>query len=74
MQDDRVFEVDPIPAVDALPAIASPAGVLGERPVGSPPPEETLRLADARPFQIDLGHGPAAAAAEPALEQGKRRG
>ena len=74
MQDDRVCEVDPVPSVDALPAIASPAGILGTRPIGSPPSTEPLRLADARPFQIDLGHGPSVAAAEPALEHGKRRG
>jgi hypothetical protein len=74
MQDDRVFEVDAVPAVDALPAIASPAGALGARPVGSALEGEALHLADARPFQIDLGHGPTIAASEPVLEQGKRRG
>jgi hypothetical protein len=74
MQDGRVLEVDPILALDALPAISSPAGVLGARPVDSPPGADPLRLADARPFNVDLGHGPALAADEPALEQGKRRG
>ena len=74
MQDDRVCEVEAIPAVDALPAIASPAGALGARPLGPQPAPEPLHLADARPFHIDLGHGPAVAGAEPALEQGKRRG
>ncbi len=74
MQDGRVLEVDPILAVEALPAIASPAGVLGARPVDSPLAADPLRLADARPFHIDLGHGAAIADDEPALEQGKRRG
>ncbi len=74
MQDGRVLEVDPIPALEALPAIASPAGVLGARPVDSPLDADPLRLADARPFRIDLGHGAALAADEPPLEQGKRRG
>jgi hypothetical protein len=74
MQDDRVCEIEAIPAVDALPVIAPPAGALGTRPLGSPPAPEPLRLADARPFHIDLGHAPAVAGAEPALEQGKRRG
>jgi len=74
MQDGRVLEVDPILAVEALPAIASPAGVLGARPVDSQPRADPLRLVDARPFNIDLGQGPALAADEPALEQGKRRG
>jgi len=69
-----VLEVDAIAAVEALPAIASPTGVLGARPVDSPPRAEPFRLADARPFNIDLGHGPALATDEPALEQGKRRG
>jgi hypothetical protein len=74
MQNDRVCEIEAIPAVDALPAIASPAGALGARPLGAPPAPEPLRLADARPFHIDLGHGPTVAGAEPALEHGKRRG
>jgi len=74
MQDGRVLEVDPILAVEALPAISSPAGILGVRAVASPGTSDPLRLADARPFHIDLGHGPAMAADEPALEQGKRRG
>jgi len=74
MQDGRVLEIDAIAAVEALPAIASPAGALGVRPVDSPLRTEAFRLADARPFNIDLGHGPALAADEPALEQGKRRG
>ena len=74
MQDGRVLEVDAIPALGALPAIASPDGVLGSRPVESPVAPDPLLLADARPFRIDLGHGPTLAADEPALEQGKRRG
>ena len=74
MQDGRVLEVDGIPALGALPAIASPEGVLGSHPVESPVAPAPLLLADARPFRIDLGHGPALAADEPALEQGKRRG
>ena len=74
MQDGRVLEIDPIPTLGALPAVASPAGLVGPRPVESPLPVDPLLLADARPFRIDLGHGPALAADEPALEQGKRRG
>ena len=74
MQDDCVCEIEAIPAVDTLPIIASPAGALGARPLGSPPAPEPFRLADAHPFHIDLGHGPTVAGAEPPLEQGKRRG
>jgi hypothetical protein len=74
MQDGRMLDVDPIPALGALPAIASPAGALGPRPVESSLAPDPLLLADARPFRIDLGHGPALAADEPALAQGKRRG
>ena len=74
MQDGRMLDVDPIPALGALPAIAAPAGALGPRPVESSLAPAPLLLADARPFRIDLGHGPSLAADEPALEQGKRRG
>jgi hypothetical protein len=70
----QVLEVDQIPALESLPAIASPAGALGARPLGSPIAADPLRLADARPFNIDLGHDPVVTADEPALEQGKRRG
>jgi hypothetical protein len=74
MQDGRVLEVDSIPAVGALPAIPSPERALGARPVESSLAPDPLLLADARPFRIDLGHGPTLAADEPALEHGKRRG
>ena len=74
MHDGRMLDVDPIPALGALPAIAAPAGALGARPVESPLPPDPLLLADARPFHIDLGHSPSLAADEPAHEQGKRRG
>jgi len=69
-----MLDVDPIPALDALPAIATPSGALGPRPIESSLPLDPLLLADARSFRIDLGHGPSLAADEPALEQGKRRG
>jgi len=74
MQDGRVLEVDPVPALGALPAIPSPAGALGARPIESSLAPDPLLLADARPFRIDLGHGPSLTADEPALEHGKRRG
>jgi hypothetical protein len=74
MQDDRVGEVGAVSPVDALPAIPSPEGILGARPIGAPAALEPLRLADSRPFGVDLGHGPSLAGAEPAPEQGKRRG
>jgi len=74
MHDDRVGEVAAVSPVDALPAIASPDGILGTRPIGLPAAVEPLRLADSRPFGVDLGHGRALAAAEPAPEQGKQRG
>jgi hypothetical protein len=73
MQDGRMLEVDPIPALGTLAPIASPAGALGARPIESSLAPDPLLLADARPFRIDLGHGPTAAN-EPALEHGKRRG
>ena len=74
MQDGRMLDVDPIPAFGALPAITTPAGALGTRPIESSLAPDPLLLADARPFRIDLGHGPSLAADEPALEEGKRRG
>lgn len=74
MQDDRVGEVGAVSPVDALPAIAAPEGILGTRSIGAEAAPEPLRLADSRPFGVDLGHGPSLAAAEPAAEQGKRRG
>jgi hypothetical protein len=74
MQDDRIFEVDSISAVEALPVIAAPAGILGTRSAESPLAPDPLSLADSRPFRIDLGHGPALPADELAAEQGKRRG
>jgi len=74
MLDGRVLEVDPIAAIQTLPAIAAPASVLGARPVEAPPALDPILLADARPFHIDLGHGPALASDEPPAEHGKRRG
>ena len=74
MQEERVCEIEAVSAVGALPAIASPEGTLGTRPIGPPPVTEPMQLADARSFGIDLGHAQAIPEAEPALEQGKRRG
>ncbi|MFL5312452.1 MAG: hypothetical protein ACJ79H_18610 [Myxococcales bacterium] len=74
MQDGRVLDVDPIPALAALPAIASPAGALGSRPIESSLALDPLLVADPRSFRVDLGHGPTPAADERALEQGKPRG
>ena len=74
MPDGRVFEVGPISAVEVLPAIGAPEGILGTRPVQSQSTPDPFSLADARSFHVDLEHGPALAADEPALEQGKRRG
>ena len=74
MQDGRTFEVDPISAVENLPVIAAPGGILGARTAESPSAPEALSLADSRSFRIDLGHAPGLPADEAAVEQGKRRG
>jgi len=74
MPDGRAFEVDPISAVDVLPGIAAPEGILGTRAVESHLAADALSLADSRPFRIELGHGPALPADELAVGQGKRRG
>ena len=74
MPDGRVFEVGPISAVEVLPVIGAPEGILGTRPVESQSTPDPLSIADSRPFRIDLGHAPALRADELGAEQGKRRG
>ena len=69
-----MFEVDRISAVESLPAIGAPDGILGPRNVEPASSPEPLALADTRPFCIELGHGPALPADEASIEQGKRRG
>jgi len=69
-----MFQMDRISAVDSLPAIGAPEGVLGPRNVEPESSAEPLALADTRPFRVELGHGPALPADEASIEQGKRRG
>ena len=73
MPDGRVVEVDAIPALETLPAVAAPPELLGPRAIESPFATDALLLADARPFQVDLGHASAIPSDETVSEQGKRR-
>jgi hypothetical protein len=73
MPAGRVLEIEAIPALESLPAIAAPPGLSGARAVDSPPPSDGLVLADTRPFHVELGHASVAPSDEAGAERGKHR-
>jgi hypothetical protein len=73
MADGRVVEVEAIVALETLPAIPPPPGLLGPRAVESSVAADALLLADARPFRVDLAQAGVTPSDEVPSEHGKRR-